>query len=59
MNYTLKKWLAGMAMAVSLCGALNASAQDAAKPAGAATATAPAAVTTVPVADPAAAPTAA
>ncbi|HEU5436847.1 MAG TPA: ammonium transporter [Telluria sp.] len=54
MNQTLKKWLAGMAVAVSLCGAMSASAQDAAKPAEA-TAAAPAAVTTVPVADPAAA----
>ena len=60
MKISFKKWLSGMAVAVSLCGALGASAQDAAKPADAATpaASAPAAaaataVTTTPIAAPA------
>jgi len=59
MNQTFKKWLTGVAVAVSLCGAMSASAQDAAKPADAPAATAPAAVTTAPIAAPEAAPTAA
>ena len=60
MKLTFKKWLTGMAVAVSLCGAVGASAQDAAKPAEAAAAASPStAVTTVPVAAPTAAPMAA
>jgi Amt family ammonium transporter len=57
MNQMLKKWLSGVAVAVSLCGALSASAQDAAKPADAApAATATSAVTTNPIAAPTVAP---
>ncbi|WP_426194242.1 ammonium transporter [Massilia sp. DWR3-1-1] len=61
MNQTLKKWLTGVAVAVSLCGAMSASAQDAAKPADAAApaATATSAVTTNPIAAPTVAPMAA
>ena len=53
MNQTFKKWLTGVAVAVSLCGAMSASAQDAAKPADAA---APAVTTAAPAAPAAAAP---
>ncbi|MDL2357375.1 MAG: ammonium transporter [Pseudomonadota bacterium] len=65
MNKNITKWLSGIAVAVAMCGALSASAQDAPKPdasaaAVAAAASAPApAVVTAPVAAPAAAPVAA
>ncbi|MFL6707214.1 MAG: ammonium transporter [Massilia sp.] len=45
MNKPITKWLASLAVAVSLCGAFSASAQDAAKPADA-----PAAATAAPAA---------
>jgi Amt family ammonium transporter len=62
MNKTIFKWLASAALAISLCGALSASAQDAAKPADtpaaasapAASAAAPAAAVAGPAATPAA-----